>query len=149
MSSSSCRYEQEERRKLQAREAELKAEAERRVQAEQKRLEQIDQQEREKMVQERVMFEKWKAEKERKELDMRAKQMKDQEEWDAWVQGKGATSNNNLNTSSEQMEVDEPIKEVKPLEDRHVTVFAPSGTPFDPATSKSLWHVSSCDADIA
>ncbi len=123
----------------------MKAEAERRAQVEQKRLEQLDQREREKAIQERVMFEKWKAEKERKELDLRAKQLKDQQEWDAWVQGKttttntttATTTNNNLNTSSDQMEVDEPIKEVKPLEDRQVTVFAPSSTPFDPATSKS------------
>lgn len=134
-----CSYEEEERRKLQAREAELKAEAERRLQEEKKRLDALDQREREKAIQERVMFEKWKAEKERKELDIRAQQMKDQEEWDAWVQGKTTSTNSNMNlsTSSDKMEVDEPIKEVKPLEDRQVKVFAPASAPFDPATSKS------------
>ncbi len=138
-------YEEEERRKLQAREAELKAEAERRAQAEKKRLEQLDQHEREKAIQERVMFEKWKAEKERKELDMRAKQLKDQEEWDAWVQGKttSTNTNTNLSTSSDKMEIDEPIKQVKPLADRQIKVFAPASAPFDPATSTyQIWHVS-------
>jgi hypothetical protein len=108
-------YEEEERRKLQAREAELKAEAERRAAVEKKRLEQLDEHEREKAIQERVMFEKWKADKEKKELDLRSKQLKDQEEWDAWVQGKTTSTNTNsstLSTSSDKMEIDEPIKPV-------------------------------------
>jgi tether containing UBX domain for GLUT4 len=130
-------YEEEERRKLQAREAELKAEAERRAAVEKKRLEQLDEHEREKAIQERVMFEKWKADKEKKELDLRSKQLKDQEEWDAWVQGKTTSTNTNsstLSTSSDKMEIDEPIKPVQPLADRQIKVLAPSNTPFDPAT---------------